>query len=106
MKKIELSGYFNNIEQDFRETVIRRIHNSCYIDIEHPLIMDDNTCTYVNDEGTDVVKISWLSIHCDSNDDLYVKYTEDGDVQHDKTPYEEYLCNLSTEMLMDIVQNI
>lgn len=106
IKKIDLSGYINNLEQDFRETVIRRIRNSCCIDAEHPLTLYGNKYTYVNDEGTDVVRISWLSIHCDSDGKLYVKYTEDGEVQHDKTPYEQCLCCLSTEMLIDIVQNI
>lgn len=106
VKKDDVGDYLNHLEEDFREVIITRIQSACAVDVEHPLILYGNRYTYVNDECTDVVRISWKSVHCDCEGELYVKYTEEDNIFSEKTEQEQYLCRLSTEMLMDIVQNI
>lgn len=104
--KDDVGDYLNHLEEDFREVIIKRIKNACCIDREHSITLYGNTYHYVNDECTDITKISWQSIHCDNIGRLYVKYIEEDNIFDEKKNYNQYLDSLSTEMLMDIVQNI
>lgn len=104
MKRIELSEYIDHLESDLRQIIIRHIR-SLGIDSE-PVTLYGNFYYYVNDECTDITKISWKSIHCNCEGQLYVKYIEEDNIFSEKKEQWQYLDSLETQMLLDIVQNI
>jgi len=101
LKKIELSEYFNNLEYDFRETVFRHIEDKLW---NGDITLYGNEYCYVDSECDGVVRVSYKTIRLEE-DHIIVDFTQK-DESGNRLDLNMNIRSMSTDMIMDMVQNI
>lgn len=101
LKKIELSEYFNNLEYDFRETMFRHIESKLR---NGDITLYGNRYCYVNSECEGIEYVSYKTIRLEE-DHIIVDFTQE-DESGNKLDLNINIRAMSTEMIMDMVQNI